>query len=342
MSDGSSYQQFSGSKVRGNVSRLARNENFVLGAILVVLVVMFTVTTRGVILRPGNVRNFATQASVTGLATVGQAFVILTGGIDLSVGGTAAMALCLGAALMTTTPGYLGPIGAGPAVLIMLLVGAGFGAVNGLVVTRLRVSPLITTLATWHIALGLASHFAALSTGKPVIILELPKVLAVMRQGGIGGVSVAAVVFIAVFIIGYFILNHTSFGKSVYAVGGSEASAWLSGIKPRNIKFWVYLVSGLFTAIAGLLQMTRVLAASTQLMGALELDTIAAVVVGGVSLFGGGGNLIGVLMGVLIIGVANNGMNLMGLNAWLQNMVKGGTIFAVVAIDARRRNRSGG
>jgi len=88
--------------------------------------------------------------------------------------------------------------------------------------------------------------------------------------------------------------------------------------------------------------MTRVLAASTQLMGALELDTIAAVVVGGVSLFGGGGNLIGVLMGVLIIGVANNGMNLMGLNAWLQNMVKGGTIFAVVAIDARRRNRSGG
>ena len=118
-------------------------------------------------------------------------------------------------------------------------------------------------------------------------------------------------------------------------------SAYLSGVRTRNIKFWVYLISGFCAAVAGLLQMSRVLAASDKLLGTLELDSIAAVVVGGVSLFGGSGSMIGVLLGVLIIGVINNGMNIVGLNVWTQNLVKGGAIFAAVAVDSWRRTRRG-
>jgi len=286
--------------------------------------------------------NIIIQSSTRSLAAVGQALVILTAGIDLSVGGIAILSGCMGGALMTATPGYLGPIGVGAGVLIMLLVGTGIGALNGLVVSRLRVPSLIVTLATWQIALGLGSHLTALGTGRPAVIIELPKVLSILGRGDIGGVPSPVIAFVAAIVVGYFILNHTTFGKAVYSVGGNETTAWLSGIRTRNVKFWVFLISGLCAAVAGLLQMSRVLAASDALVGALELDSIAAVVVGGVSLFGGKGNIIGVLLGVLIIGVINNGMNIVGLNVWTQNLVKGGTIFAAVAVDAWRRRRSEG
>jgi ribose transport system permease protein len=319
-----------------------RHESFVLVVILVLLMVVFNVISEGVFGRPGNLVNIIIQSSTRSLAAVGQAFVILTAGIDLSVGGVATLAVTMGGALMTATPGYLGPIPMGVGVLTMLLVGAGFGAINGLLVSRLRVPSLIVTLATWQMALGIGSHLTAMGTGKPAVIAELPPALATLGQRGPGGVPTPVVVFIAAIAIGYFVLNYTTFGKSIYGVGDNETAAYLSGIKTRNVKFWVYLISGFCAAIAGLLQMGRVLAASDKLVGTLELDSIAAVVVGGVSLFGGSGSLIGVLIGVLIIGVINNGMNIVGLNVWTQNLVKGSTIFAAVAVDAWRRSRREG
>ncbi|MBA7706002.1 Ribose import permease protein RbsC [subsurface metagenome] len=117
--------------------------------------------------------------------------------------------------------------------------------------------------------------------------------------------------------------------------------AYFSGIRTRDVKFWVYVISGFCASIAGIVQMSRIMSASNQIMGGLELDSIAAVVIGGVSLFGGTGSVIGVLIGVLIIGVINNGMNIAGLNIWMQDLVKGTVIFVAVAIDAWRRGRRG-
>jgi ribose transport system permease protein len=249
----------------------------------------------------------------------------------------AALVACIGGALMTTTPGYLGPLPVGASLVFMLLAGAGLGAINGLFVSRLRLAPLIVTLATWQITMG----GAAIVSKEECI--QLPDAMAFVAHQSIGGVPIPAFIFIAAIVVGYFILNHTTFGNSVYAVGGNEASAWISGIKVKNIRFWVYVISGLCAAIAAIIQVSRVMSASSVIWGitGLELtfDTIVAVVIGGVSLFGGKGSIIGVLLGVLIIGVLNNGMNMAGMNIFTQYLVKGAVMLIAVGIDAWRRRR---
>jgi ribose/xylose/arabinose/galactoside ABC-type transport system permease subunit len=323
------------------LDRVVRHEAFTLGIILVSLIVTFAVNTGGLFLRFDNVMNIMVQSSIRGVAAVGQALVILTAGIDLSVGGVAVLTACLGGSLITRTPGYLGPIDVGPTIIIVLLVGLGIGAINGLLVSRLNMPALIVTLAMWQIAKGAASELTTGEGTHPLVIADLPETLAFLGQGKIGVVPLPGIVFVASIVIGYFILNHTTFGKSVYSTGGNEATAWLSGLKTRNIKFWVYVISGLCASIAGVVQMSRIMSASNQVIGGLELDSIAAVVIGGVSLFGGSGSIVGVLLGVLIIGVINNGMNIAGLNIWMQDLVKGTVIFAAVAIDAWRRRPRG-
>ena len=137
--------------------------------------------------------------------------------------------------------------------------------------------------------------------------------------------------------VAYFVLTHTSYGRSVYAVGGNPLSAWLSGINVKRILFSVYAISGFLAAFAGLIAIARVMGASMTVMGGLELDTIAAVVIGGVSLMGGRGNIIGAVIGAIIIGVINNGLNIMGVGAGIQSLVKGLIIFTAVAVDMQRR-----
>ncbi|MBA7691480.1 Ribose import permease protein RbsC [subsurface metagenome] len=137
----------------------------------------------------------------------------------------------------------------------------------------------------------------------------------------------------------YFILNHTIFGRSVYAVGGNPISAWLSGINVKNVLFLVLVISGLLGALAGLVIMSRTMVAGMLTGRGLELDAIAAVLIGGVSLAGGRGNLIGVVIGALIIGVINNGMNIIAVGPAYDDLVKGGIILAAVAVDVRRRRR---
>jgi len=200
-----------------------------------------------------------------------------------------------------------------------LLVGTGIGAANGFSISRLRMSPLIVTIAVWQ------------------LILKLPDSLAFFGQGNIGGVPVPIIIFVAVVIVGYLVLNYTSFGRAVYAIGGSEVSAWLSGIKTKNVRLLVYVISGFCAALAAILLLSRVMTASSHMVSGLELDSIAAVVIGGVSLFGGKGSMIGVLIGVLILGIIDNAMTLTGITSHLQLIVKGGVIFAAVAVDAWRR-----
>jgi ribose/xylose/arabinose/galactoside ABC-type transport system permease subunit len=319
--------------MKDRLLRLTRNENFALGAILAALIVAFGVMTQGAFFTTTNVRSLLLRSSIRGVASVGQAFVMLSAGIDLSVGGNAILVSCLGASLMSESSRYPAHLAMPLGVLIMVLVGMGIGAGNGVMVSRFRMSPLIVTLAMWQISTGIA--FKVTKGGETV--RYLPESLAFFGKASIGGVPVPVIIFVAVIIVAYLVLHHTSFGRFVYAIGGSEVSAILSGVKTKRIRFWVYVICGFCAGIAGVIQLSRIMAANLMALYGLEIDTIAAVVVGGFSLLGGRGSIIGVLLGVLILGVVANGMNILGLTIYMQWVVKGVIILVAVTVDARRR-----
>jgi len=334
MPDNRQNEKSFASVLKENWLKVVRNEHFALGAILAGLIAVMTVRTGGAFLTATNIRSLLLRSSIRGIAAVGQAFVMLSTGIDLSVGGMAILVSCLGASLMSESPRYAAHLPVALGVLIMVLVGIGLGASNGVMVSRFRMSPLIVTLAMWQIGIGGA--FQVTKEGETV--RYLPETLAFFGKGNIGGVPVPIIIFVAAIVVGYLVLNHTSFGRSIYAVGGSEVTAMLSGIKVRNIRFLVYTICGLCAGIAGVIQLSRIMAANTMVLYGLEIDSIAAVVIGGVSLFGGRGSIIGVLLGVLILGVVGNGMNLLGLTIYMQWMVRGGVILIAVVIDSLRRH----
>ena len=224
------------------------------------------------------------------------------------------------------------PVALGVAILIMIFAGLGIGAVNGAGVSRLRMPALIVTLAMWQISTG-----AAFSVSQGVSVGFQPESLAFFGKGTIAGVPVPVYIFVAVAVIVYFVLNYTTFGRSVYAVGGNPVSAWLSGINVKNILFAVYAISGFLAGLAAVIMSARAMGSSMSSLYGLELDSIAAVVVGGVSLFGGRGTLIGVVIGAIIIGIINNGMSLIGAGPAVIGIVKGSIIIGAVAVDYIRR-----
>ena len=315
--------------------RFSRHENGVLAIVLIVLIAIMAVVSKGLTLSRVNITNTLLQSSMRGVASVGQAFVILTAGIDLSVAGVGLMSAILGTTMMTpklwqNIVGYsMSPLVVIP---IMILAGAGWGVVNGFAVSRMRMPPLIVTLAMWQVSWAVA-YF--ISRGGSIRLK--PEQLGFIGMGSIAGVPVPVIIFIVVAVIAYFILNHTIFGQSTYAVGGNPLSAWLSGIKVRRIILSVYVISGVLAGLTGVISAARNVAATMRSLGGLELDTIGAVCVGGVSLAGGKGNMIGVVIGVIIIGVINNAMNVLAAGPAVVAIVKGAVIFTAVAVDYIRR-----
>jgi len=308
--------------------RIFRHENGVLLIILVALMAVLAVLTRGKSATISNISNIALQSSTRGVVAIGEMFVILTRGIDISVGAIAILSFVIGADLMAGSSGF--PIGP---IAVMLLIGAGVGIVNGALVSYVGVPSIIVTLAMWGL-LGGVAWFA--NEGLPII--NLPQELAFIGQGRIGQLPMAAVIFIAVAVVAYFTLNHTTFGRSVYAVGGNPVSAWLSGISVQKVQFLVFVISGFCAALGGLIILSRIMCGSMSAGGGLELDAIAAVLIGGISLMGGRGTVFGAVIGVFIIGIINNGMNLLLTRPAFQDIVKGIVIIAAVAIDYRRRH----
>jgi len=307
--------------------RIFSNEVSILAAVLVAMVIGFAGSTGGRSASGVNAYNILAQSAVRGVASAGQGLVILTAGIDLSVGGIALLCNVIGASLMTGTEGF--PAGV---IAIMLLVGLAVGTVNGVLISRIGIPPLIVTLAMWQILKG-----AALWITGGALISNLPKAFGIIGQGAIGPMPMIALVFIGVAAVVYLILYHTAFGRSIYAVGGNPVSAWLSGIKTKDILLIVYMISGFCAALTGVMLGSRMMVGSMNVGTGLELDSIAAVCIGGVSLAGGRGSLIGVILGVFIIGIINNGMNLMKLSAAFQYIVKGVIIIAAVAADYLRK-----
>ncbi|MBV8619718.1 MAG: ABC transporter permease [Curvibacter sp.] len=278
----------------------------------------------------GNWVNLLRQTSINGLLAIGMSFVILGGGIDLSVGSVLAISAMVSASLLTgeaAQPLWLAlPAG--------LAVGAGLGAVNGLFVARLALPPFVVTLGMLSMARGLTFIY---SDGMP--IANLPGSFRLIGQGMVLGLPVPVLLLALCFGIGWFVLGHTPLGRYVYAVGGNIKSAKTSGVPTRSVVFSTYVISGVLAALAGLVLAARTTSALPQAGVAYELDAIAAVVIGGTSLQGGVGRLGGTLIGALIIGVINNGLDLLGVSSYYQQLIKGAIIVAAVLIDVSRKKQ---
>jgi len=316
--------------------RIFSHENTILATVLVALIAGMAGATKGLTASRANMINILIQSSIRGVASMGQTFVILTGGIDLSVGGIGLFSSILGARVMATGWHCIldNPLSPALGVPLMLAVGLAWGMANGALISRIALPPLIVTLGIWEITKGV-SFLVCQGTS----LAQQPISLAILGQGDIGGIPTPIIIFISVTVISYFVLHQTTFGRSVYAVGGNPVSSWLSGLDVKRIIFAVYAISGFLAGISGAILTGRIMSASMQSLGGLELDSIAAVVIGGVSLAGGRGTVIGVFIGVLIISVINNGMSVLGADPAVQGIAKGAIIIGAVAIDFMRRRR---
>lgn len=301
-------------------------ENGALVGLVLVALVMFIATPK--FLTTQNLLNVGVQAAVTAILAFGMTFVIVTAGIDLSVGSVAALsAICAGWAVTTGgMPGWL-------ALVIGPLVGLLAGAVSGLAVAYGKLPAFIATLAMLSIARGLT---LVVSGGRPI---EMPGAVTWLGAN-IGPVPVPIVVMIVAAIITSFILTRTVFGRSLYAIGGNEEAARLAGLPVKRTTAAVYALSGLFAAIAGLVLAGRLASAQPQAAAGYELDAIAAVVIGGASLSGGVGKASGTLIGALVLAVIRNGLNLLNVTAFWQQVVIGLVIALAVGIDVLRHRRS--
>jgi putative xylitol transport system permease protein len=275
-----------------------------------------------------NWTNIIRQTSINAILAIGVTFVILTKGIDLSVGAVMALAGAVGASLAIAA----NPQNIALVVLTACAAGALLGWINGVAVAKLSLPSFVVTLGMLSVARGVTYIF---TDGQP--ITNLSPSLLWLGRGTFLGVPVPIVIMAVVFAVAWFVLRHTVFGRHVYAVGGSEKSAATSGIKVSRVITSAYVISGLLAGLAGLVLTARTTAALPQAGVAYELDAIAAVVIGGTSLAGGKGTLVGTLLGALIIGTINNGLDLMGVSSYYQQVIKGAIIVGAVLLDTSRR-----
>jgi len=272
----------------------------------------------------GNSFDVMRQVSINALISFGMTLSILLGGIDLSVGSILAVSSVLAA--MTMKGGH----GAALAVGIAIVAGAGMGSLNGVAIAKGNVAPFIATLGTMTLLRGVA---LVLSNGSP--ISGFSSDFFSMLGGGYVArlVPVPVVLMLAMFAVFWFVLTRTVFGRHVYATGGNSEAAKLSGVNTDRVQILVYTVSGAMAALAGVILTSRLDSAQPTAGAGYELDAITAVVLGGTSLSGGRGWIFGTLVGALLIGVLNNGLNLMGVSAFYQQVVKGAVILIAVLLD---------
>ena len=284
-------------------------------------------------LKVGNLRNILSQISVNICLSIGMTLIILTGGIDLSVGAMLGLAGAVAAGVFKNGLALkwfgvqlqftlLGAIAAG------IIIGLALGWFNGMTITRLRLPPFVATLGMLSIAQGLTMLW---TRGHP--ITDLGTKFGFMGSGLWLGVPMIVWISGAMVFLFHFVLQRTTLGRYIYAVGGGERASTFAGLNVNSIKVGVYVLAGGLAGLAGLLQTARVGSATPNAGLGYELDSIAAVVIGGTSLSGGRGSILGTVLGCLIIGVLNNGLVLMEVSPFWQQVIKGFVILAAVAMD---------
>jgi putative xylitol transport system permease protein len=311
-------------------------------AALAIVVTVVNVATHGAFLQPSNIVRVLRQITYNCILGVGQTFVIVTGGIDLSVGSLVALTGVV-AALFANSLHLTGFALIASTLIVALAVGAAAGWINALPVVRLGLPPFITTLAMLQMALGLSF---ILSHGRPVALQS-----GAFTNTGIGSflggvtsalhlpsIPIPVIWMLAIVVVASVVLMRTRFGRYVFAIGGNEEAARLAGIDVARVKTLVYVISGASAAVVGFLYMALFSSGSPQTgTGDELLESIAAVVVGGTSLSGGRGSIVGTFFGALLIGVLYNAMNLLGVDSYLQKVVLGAVILLAVVLDELRK-----
>lgn len=299
-----------------------------LGPLLALIVLIIFVS----ILSPSflsltNLMNLMRQVSINALIAFGMTFVIITGGIDLSVGSTLALSSAIMAGMIVN--------GIDPLIAMTVSLIAGFvlGAVNGLLITKGKLVPFIATLATMTIYRGAT---LVLTDGKPITGLDETFIFQFMGRGYFFGIPFPIVITLVVFALLFVLLHKMSFGRKTFAIGGNEKASFIAGVKSNKIKIFVYSISGVLASLAGIILTSRLNSAQPTAGESYEMDAIASVVLGGTSMSGGKGRIFGTLIGALIIGTLNNGLNLLGVSTFYQQIVKGIVIIIAVLIDRRK------
>jgi len=279
-------------------------------------------------LQVSNLVNVTRQASINGIVSVGMTMVILTGGIDLSVGSVLALSAVIGADLMKQgMPVFV-------AVLIALSIGAAMGAINGLMIARWRIPPFIATLGTLTVGRGLTLMY---TQGQPVT--GLPESFRFLGAGSVGPIPMPIIIAAITFILAYIMLTRTRTGEYIYMLGDNPTAARLAGINTNRTTILVYALAGLCAALAGLVLIARLDSAQPVIGIGYEFNAIAAVVVGGTSFAGGEGTLTGTLLGALLLETLNNGLNLMNVSSLWEQVVKG-VVIAAALLFYKAINRS--
>lgn len=294
--------------------------------LLLLLVCIILTAIKPNFLTPGNLTNVLLQTSIIGVLAIGMTFVISTGNIDISVGNLIGMCSAAGIALIKFQgmPWWIG-------MVVMIAVGCLFGVVNGFCVAYIRIPSMLVTLATQCIAAGLV---LVISNGKSWY--DLPTQFTALSTNKILGIPLLVWIVLLLYIIFFFVLGKTVYGRKVLAVGGNPESAKVSGIKTEKIVMSTYILCGGIAGIAAILQTSRLGAFYASMGDGMEMNVIAAAVIGGTAMNGGRGNMIGTFAGVLLMGVINNALNLMGVDANWQNVAKGVIILLAIIIDAIR------
>lgn len=315
---------------QGGVKKLGSGSN-VLGIVIALAALCLDLTIASpVFLTVSNFLNVFQQISINFVVAVGMTFVIISGGIDLSVGSNIALSGLLMGILMKNF-GISVPL----TILICVLFSGLVGLVNGVLIAYLDLPPFIATLGTMSIVRGAAYTVTA---GQPIYTFPAGFTAVASRVGGFPLYTM--LILLVVFLLGWYILRYTRVGRYTYAIGGNENCAKLSGINFKHVKCFVYTVSGLCCGVAALLLASRLDSAVPTNADGQEMDAIAAVVIGGTSMSGGEGSMLGTLIGILIIGIISNGLNLLGVAQGPQKMVKGLIIVVAVVIDVIRRKAS--
>jgi len=293
--------------------------------VFIILCVLISIGSP-VFLTIGNLSNILLQTSAVGIVAVGMTYVIIARGIDVSVGAIVALSSAVAVIAMKDggQPWWIG-------LLLIFTTSLAIGIVNGFSTAYLRMPAFLVTLATMTMGRGLV-----LAISKGMNYWGLPKFYTTIGLGSIGPIPIPVVTMLLAFLIGHIILSHTIFGRKIYAVGGNPDAARLSGINVEKIIFMSFVILAMYSGLACLVLTSRLNSFTPSMGIGFEFSAIAAVVIGGTSLFGGEGNIGGTLIGVLIIGVINNALNLLGVSVYWQDVVRGSIIFFAVLIDALR------
>jgi len=306
--------------------KFASSEYAIIGILFLLIIIAAPLVPQFLTIQ--NFSNILSRMTIIAIAAIGMTFVIITGGIDLSIGGT--VVFCSYVGVQTLIQVY--HMNVFLAALIMLVIGGIIGAINGFSVVALGMPPFIATLAMMNITRGLAHFIYQAKT-----IYGLPSLWSVFGTGKLLGIPITIIIYIILFIIGFFVLNYTVFGRAIYAVGSNKKAAWLAGIEVRRTTFLAYVISGVTAGASAVILSSRLASVVGSLGFGLELDVISAVVIGGISLMGGEGTILGSLVGAIMIITVGNVLVLAQVSPFFTLVAKGLVLWLAVLLDMIRK-----